>query len=135
MELEWAAAGDERGAYPLPIVEAEALQLDARETIRAILADLRAGTSPATVSARFHNGLSDATAAAVSLLAQRRGVGTAVLAGGVFQNRLLLERTAERLASAGLRVLVPRQLPPNDGAIAYGQAAVAAMTVAGREQD
>jgi hydrogenase maturation protein HypF len=135
MELEWAAAGDERGAYPLPVVEAEALQLDARETVRAILADLRAGASTATVSARFHNGLSDATAAAVSLLAQRRGVGTAVLAGGVFQNRLLLERTVEGLASAGLRVLVPRQLPPNDGAIAYGQAAVAAMTVAEDEQD
>jgi hydrogenase maturation protein HypF len=134
MELEWAAAGDERGAYPLPIVEGEALQLDARETVRTILADLRAGASTATVSARFHNGLSDATVAAVSLLAQRRGVGTAVLAGGVFQNRLLLERTAEGLASAGLRVLVPLQLPPNDGAIAYGQAAVAAMTVAGRER-
>ena len=71
----------------------------------------------------------------MSLLAQRRGVGTAVLAGGVFQNRLLLERTSERLARAGLRVLVPRRLPPNDGAIAYGQAAVAAMTVTGREQD
>jgi hydrogenase maturation protein HypF len=135
MELEWAAAGDERGAYPLPIVEGEALQLDARETVRAILADLRAGASTATVSARFHNGLSDATAAAVSLLAQRCGVGTAVLAGGVFQNRLLLERTAAGLTSAGLRVLVPMQLPPNDGAIAYGQAAVAAMTAARRDRD
>jgi hydrogenase maturation protein HypF len=135
MELEWAAARDEHGAYPLPIVEAETLQLDARETVRAILADLGAGAGIATVSARFHNGLSDATAAAVSLLAERRGVETAVLAGGVFQNRLLLRRTAESLASAGLRVLLPHQLPPNDGAIAYGQAAVAAMTVAGHERD
>ena len=37
-------------------------------------------------------------------------------------------------APVALRVLVPLQLPPNDGAIAYGQAAVAAMTVAGHEQ-
>jgi Hydrogenase maturation factor len=49
-----------------------------------------------------------------------------VLSGGVFQNRLLLERTLALLANAGLRVLVPELLPPNDGGIAYGQAAVAA---------
>jgi hydrogenase maturation protein HypF len=49
-----------------------------------------------------------------------------VLSGGVFQNRLLLERTAEALERAGLRVLVPRLLPPNDGGVSFGQAAVAA---------
>ena len=53
-----------------------------------------------------------------------------VLSGGVFQNRLLLERTAALLVGAGLRVLVPRRLPPNDGGIAYGQVAVAAATEA-----
>jgi hydrogenase maturation protein HypF len=54
------------------------------------------------------------------------GLGVAVLSGGVFQNRLLLERTSALLATAGLRPLVPERLPPNDGGIAYGQAAVAA---------
>jgi hydrogenase maturation protein HypF len=49
-----------------------------------------------------------------------------VLSGGVFQNRLLLERTAELLTAAGLRTLVPERVPPNDGGIAYGQAAIAA---------
>jgi hydrogenase maturation protein HypF len=49
-----------------------------------------------------------------------------VLSGGVFQNRLLLERTAVVLERVGLRVLVPRLLPPNDGGISFGQAAVAA---------
>ena len=49
-----------------------------------------------------------------------------VLSGGVFQNVLLLERTSAALAEKGLRVLVPERLPPNDGGISYGQAAVAA---------
>jgi hydrogenase maturation protein HypF len=49
-----------------------------------------------------------------------------VLSGGVFQNRLLLELVADGLACAGLRVLVPQRLAPNDGGISYGQAAVAA---------
>ena len=55
-----------------------------------------------------------------------RGLDTVVLAGGVWQNRLLLELTTPLLEDAGLRVLVPERLPPNDGAISFGQAAVAA---------
>jgi hydrogenase maturation protein HypF len=49
-----------------------------------------------------------------------------VLSGGVFQNRLLLERCTADLAARGLRVLHPERLPCNDGGISYGQAAVAA---------
>jgi hydrogenase maturation protein HypF len=76
------------------------------------------------VSARFHNAVAAATASAC----ERQGITTVVLSGGVFQNRLLVERTSERLESMGLRVLVPRLLSPNDGGISYGQAAVAAAT-------
>jgi hydrogenase maturation protein HypF len=128
-ELEAVADRAERGAYPLPLVAGDALVLDARETVRAVLDDLDAG--PPLVSARFHNGVADATAAACTRLAEGRGLGTVVLSGGVFQNRLLLERTAARLTDAGVRVLVPRRLPPNDGGISYGQAAVAAAREAG----
>jgi hydrogenase maturation protein HypF len=116
-ELEAAARLDERGAYPMP-------DLDAREAIRAIVADIEAGEQVDTVSARFHNGIAAATADACARVAEDHGLDTVVLSGGVFQNRLLLERTAERLD--GLRVLVPRRLPPNDGGVSYGQAAVAA---------
>jgi hydrogenase maturation protein HypF len=137
MELESAARLDERGAYPLDVVEergdgAAGLVLDPRETIRAIVADLAAGAGAGEVSARFHNALAAATASACTAAAEAHGAGTAVLSGGVFQNRLLLERTAARLRAAGLRVLVPERLPPNDGGISYGQAAVAAAAEARR---
>jgi hydrogenase maturation protein HypF len=131
MELEAVAAPNERGAYPLALIDGAALRLDARETVRAIYNDLAAGASVSAVSARFHNGLAAATAAAVSRLADRYGLATAVLSGGVFQNRLLLEGCADALARDGVRVLTPRQLPPNDGAISYGQAAVAAARISG----
>ena len=82
------------------------------------------------VAARFHAGVAEATVAALAPTAGARGLGTAVLSGGVFQNRMLLEQVVAGATAAGLRVLVPERLPPNDGGIAFGQAAVAAARLA-----
>lgn len=49
-----------------------------------------------------------------------------VLAGGSFQNRRLLAGVSAGLRRAGVQVLIPEQLPPNDGGISFGQAAIAA---------
>ena len=84
----------------------------------------------AVIAARFHNGLAAGTARACALAAEQHGCALVVLSGGVFQNRRLLERTAALLEEAGLRVLVPERLPPNDGGISFGQAAVAAARMA-----
>ncbi len=136
VELEAACDEDERGAYSLPLVETQGgttdapLVLDARATMREVLADVAEGAPVATVSARFHNGLAETTARACQTLAGRRGLDDVVLSGGVFQNRRLLTNCVTRLEAAGLRVLVPERLPPNDGGIAYGQAAVAAAQLA-----
>jgi hydrogenase maturation protein HypF len=48
-----------------------------------------------------------------------------VLAGGCFQNRLLLELTVKALGRCGRPVWWSQALPPNDGALALGQVAVA----------
>jgi hydrogenase maturation protein HypF len=126
-ELEGIADRREESAYPLPLADGDRLLLDARETLLAATRD----SEPALVSARFHNAVAAATAAACARIAGERALDTVVLSGGVFQNRLLLERTSAALEGAGLRVLVPRLLPPNDGGISYGQAAVAAALMAG----
>ena len=116
IELEAVCDPAEDGAYPM------GGELDARPTIAAIVDDLRRGTPVPAVAARFHNALADATADALV----RLGDEPVVLSGGVFANRRLLARTRALLERAGLRMLVPERLPPGDGGISYGQAAVAA---------
>ena len=71
----------------------------------------------------FHVTMAAAVAEMLGILATRTGLRTAVLSGGVFQNALLLENLLTRLGD--FRVLLPHNAPPNDGGIAYGQAAVA----------
>ena len=100
--------------------------LDAGETIRHIVSQIETGVPAGIVAARFHNALARATALACAESAGRAGVWVVALSGGVFQNRLLLERTARCLSDLGVRVVVPERLPPNDGGVSYGQAAVAA---------
>ncbi|MEA2374338.1 MAG: hydrogenase maturation protein HypF [Thermoleophilaceae bacterium] len=125
VELEGACRAPAEAAYPMPLLDGP-LRMDARATIQAVLDDVQAGAEPDAVSARFHATLADATARACVLLCEQRSLETVVLSGGVFQNRLLLDLTRAALVGGGLRVLVPQRLPPNDGGISYGQAAIAA---------
>lgn len=123
IELEAIAAAGEHGSYAMPFERGE---LDARPLIGEALADVAAGVPREVVSARFHDGLAAATAEACVQLAREHELSLVVLGGGVFQNRRLLEAVAAHVLRAGLRVLCPERLPPNDGAISYGQAAIAA---------
>jgi hydrogenase maturation protein HypF len=128
IELEALAAFGARGTYELPVREGgpAGLVLDARPAVRDVARDVEAGVEAAVIATRFHAAVAGAAAAACERIADSAGLRTAVLGGGVFQNRRLVEALAVRLEAAGLEVLVPRALPPNDGAISYGQAAIAA---------
>jgi hydrogenase maturation protein HypF len=127
VELEQRADPGQTAAYPLPVDDAEApLRLRAREMIAAIVEDLRAGRSAATVAGRFHAGVAAAVTAVCRAARERTGLSSVALSGGVFQNRLLAHRCADELERAGFEVLLHRRVPPNDGGISLGQLAVAA---------
>lgn len=136
MALEAACAEaidtpDDAPAYPLSIerdATNELLQLEPAPMWRALLADLAAGTATPRMAARFHRGLARALVQLADALAWHDGarIGTVVLSGGVFQNATLLRLVGEGLRERGLSVLSHRAVPPNDGGIALGQAAVAA---------
>ena len=71
----------------------------------------------------FHQTLAEQITAACVEARNVSGRQKVALSGGVFQNRLLLRLTEERLMEEGFEVLRHRMVPPNDGGIAIGQAA------------
>lgn len=93
---------------------------------QAVLTDLRRGRDKATIAARIHHSLADATTATVLKLSGQTPIDTIVLSGGVFQNRLLFESVTRQLQDHGKTVLSAQRYPINDGGLALGQVAIAA---------
>ncbi|WP_214321753.1 carbamoyltransferase HypF [Nonomuraea sediminis] len=124
--LEQSADPAEHAAYPAGLLDGDLVTIDSGDLVRAVVEDVRAGVSPAIISARFHHGLAAATADGCVRLRAATGLSTVALSGGVFQNQLFLAALAGRLESRGFRVLTHRRIPPNDGGISLGQAVVAA---------
>ncbi len=91
---------------------------------KQLLRDLADGTPASIMAARFHHGLADAIVDMAARVAN--GIQTAVLSGGAFQNRFLLELVSDGLRGRGFRVLSPRRVPANDGGLSLGQAVIAA---------
>ena len=135
VELEAAVDPAETGAYPLPVSGGQdgPLLLDARATVRAVAEELEDGAPVHARGGALPQRAGAGTATACERAVARLDISTVVLSGGVFQNRHLLTTTAALLGDAGLRVLTPELLPPNDGGIAFGQLAVAAARVAAEE--
>lgn len=73
----------------------------------------------------FHEGLIDAIIEQTVRAREATGIEDVALSGGCMVNRILATRLRERLRELGFDVHENRELPPNDGCIAYGQAIVA----------
>jgi hydrogenase maturation protein HypF len=126
IELESVAAGQPLagpGGYELA---AAGGILDPTPLLATIVAQRDAGRPASEISAGFHAGLGEGVAGAAARAAADNGLDTVALSGGVFQNARLTAVVAGALRASGLRVLVHRLIPPNDGGISVGQAAIAA---------
>ncbi|MBX3221771.1 MAG: carbamoyltransferase HypF [Labilithrix sp.] len=119
---------DEELAYPFAVPRLRGSNLPYIEPLamwRAVLGDLLLGTPPGVIAARFHRGFARALVRLTEVAAGGTGIRRVALTGGVFQNAILSAEVRRRLEEAGYEVLVHREVPPNDGGIALGQAAIA----------
>ncbi len=114
----YAFAIRDSGEGPGPLI------VDWQPALEAALVDLRGGIGLGAVSTALHDGL----ASTIVDIAQRIGEARVALTGGCFQNVRLTEAAVAALRSAGFVPLWHRQVPPNDGGIAFGQAVWAGWT-------
>jgi hydrogenase maturation protein HypF len=120
IELEWLAGDVDAEPYHCSV---DGGVIAGPELVAAAHDDYQSGRPRAEIAAAFHEGVA---AAAVRACASAEEPKLVVLSGGSFQNLRLLRAVRTGLEALGFRVLTHRLVPPNDGGISYGQAAVAA---------
>lgn len=97
--------------------------LNTEALVKQIVEAKLQGTDSGALAYLFHQTLAEQIVAVCIEARKSSGRNKTALSGGVFQNRLLLHLTEERLGQEGFEVLRHHMIPPNDGGIAIGQAA------------
>jgi hydrogenase maturation protein HypF len=120
LEFEARKSGTE-SSYPFEVTGGAPFQFDWGPLFLAMIEDLGHGVASSDIAAKFHNSLAEGVVRAQEVLGEKR----VVLSGGCFQNVRLLETVVNRLRRRGFEVYFHGRVPPNDGGLALGQAAVA----------
>jgi hydrogenase maturation protein HypF len=100
--------------------------IDPAPVLRAIVSDLSRDCPAGAIAAGFHQAVARLVVETAVELRETTGIDRVALSGGVFQNVLLVRLARAALSGRGLRVLTHIVVPPNDGGLALGQAAIAA---------
>jgi hydrogenase maturation protein HypF len=108
--------------YPFPFLNGE---LDFRPLLKSLAKDRSGGRDANECARAFQKGVALGVFNAATALCVRHDSDTIVLSGGVFQNELLLEDLKSMSASMPLQIWTNHAVPPNDGGISLGQAALA----------
>jgi hydrogenase maturation protein HypF len=109
--------------YPFPFASHE---LDFRPLLECAIHDRMRGRSTHEIARAFQRGIATGLHASIKIVCEERGIITVVLSGGVFQNELLLQDLKPLLEKERFQVWTNHAVPPNDGGISLGQAAIAA---------
>ncbi len=122
VRLQFIANHEVTEAYPVKLIDNI---LDWGPMIQCLSEEKQRGVSPAIMAAKFHNTIAQALLEVVENIRSTTGLTQVALSGGVFQNERLLHLTLTALRSHDFNVYQHHQVPPNDGGIALGQAAIA----------
>jgi hydrogenase maturation protein HypF len=124
-----AAAGEDFGseAYRFPLnKDARPWTIGTRVAVAEIARDVASGCPAPVAAGRFHEGVARMIEAVCLEIRQRSGVDRVCLSGGTFQNLTLLRASVGLLRARRFRVSMHSRVPPNDGGVSLGQAAIAA---------
>lgn len=119
-----AEKGDKIFPLNFPNKGKDQFLLDPAPLIREIAYRRLRGDHPRDLALSFHVALAQGILEGCRWGREKYGINHVALSGGVFQNLLLLTRLLETLDKDGFKVILPRKLPVNDGAISVGQVAI-----------
>ena len=105
-------------------MSASSYEVGLKPMLASIVSEVQSGKTLTQIGGRFHRSFAKMVAEVCRLISERTGLKKIALSGGCFQNRLLLKMTVEELRGHGLRPLLHRNVPTNDGGISLGQAAI-----------
>ncbi len=125
-----ARPAPEAEPYPFPFIGEE---LDFRPLLLSVAQDRLRGRSLNEIARAFQRGIAQGLHHALKVVCQIHELDTVVLSGGVFQNELLLEDFKSLLSATAAtggpqQVWTNHAVPPNDGGISLGQAALGAVS-------
>jgi hydrogenase maturation protein HypF len=115
-------------AYPFPFTGEE---LDFRPLLECVIRDRVLSRPIGEIARAFQRGIAHGLLTPIKMIAEDRQIQTVVLSGGVFQNEMLLADLKPLLEAEKLEVWTNHAVPPNDGGISLGQAALAAFAHGG----
>jgi len=131
VELEAIAAEGIAENYRFDISSAIPAEIDMRPAIDQIVREVRTKVPTSVVATKFHNTIVAVIVQVCCRVHDSDGLKQVCLSGGTFQNCYLLKRVIPALCDRGFEVYINRKVPPNDGGIALGQAAIANAVTAG----
>ena len=112
--------------YPFPYTGEE---LDFRPLLQSVMRDRLRGRDLGEIARAFQRGLGQGLRDALVAICKAQNLDIVVLSGGVFQNELLLEDLKSLFETEPVDMWTNHAVPPNDGGISLGQAALAAFAV------
>jgi hydrogenase maturation protein HypF len=117
-----------RGASSVDVYDCptDGFEMDYRPLLQSVIRDRRRGRDVREIARAFQGGVARGTSELALTLCSAHRIATVVASGGVFQNALLVEELQQRLADRGCSLQINHVVPPNDGGISLGQAALAA---------
>jgi hydrogenase maturation protein HypF len=131
LEALASRAIDRPGPWPCLEIEVrdEELLMPSSKILVEVARKVADGEAPASVAAGFHATFCRlAVDLTLRVAGEERGV--VALGGGCAVNRILAASLADALEEQGFELLLPRNVPPGDGGLSYGQAVIGAVAAA-----
>jgi len=111
-EASYPFTGDEIISF-LPVINAMVIDIQNKKPIHQIVT-------------QFHNTIAEVAFRQINFAIEKNPLKKVVLTGGTFQNKYLTEKLIHLLKKRELEIILPREVPCNDGCIALGQLAISA---------